>query len=84
MHVSLAYIASSRDVNIDDVLAYELSAYPPSMFNADGEMKIAKSKSILKHKLQVPVSERSCPITNIVIYDVSALLWVIAWPSGRL
>ena len=54
------------------------------MFNPDGEMKIAKSKSILKQKLQVVVSERNCPFQNTVIYDVSALLWVIAWPSEKL
>jgi hypothetical protein len=54
------------------------------MFNSDGEMKIAKSKSILKQKLQVAVSERNCPTPDTMIYDVSALLWVIAWPSGKL
>ena len=34
--------ASSHEINFDDVLAYELAAYPHSMFNPDGEMKITK------------------------------------------
>ena len=75
---------SSRDIKFNDVLAYELAAYPPSMFNSEGEMKIAKSKSTLKHILQVTVSERNCPIPDTVIYDVSALLWVIPWPTDKL
>ena len=80
----IGLLASSRDIKFDDVLAYELAAYPPSMFNSEGEMKTAKSKSTLKHKLQVTVSERNCPIPNIVIYEVSALLWVIPWPTDNL
>ena len=30
------------------------------------------------------ISERNCPISDTMIYDVSALLWVITWPSGKL
>ena len=47
-------------------------------------MNVATSKSTLKHKLQVTISEPNCPITDTMIYDVSALLWVIIWPSGKL
>ena len=77
-------LVSSRDTKFDDVLAYELAAYPPSMFNSEGEIKIAKSKSTLKHILQVTVSERTCPIPDIVIRDLSALLWVIPWTTDKL
>ena len=80
----IGLLASSREINFDDVLAYELAAYPPSMFNPDGEMKISKSKSTLKRKLQVAISERNCHIPDTVIYDVSALLWVLNWPSDKL
>ena len=77
-------LANSREINTDnfDVLAYELPAYPPSMFNPGSEMKITKSKSTLK--LQVVISERNCPIPETFIYDVSALLWVLTWPSDKL
>jgi len=40
----IGLLVSSRDIKFADVLAYELAAYPPSMFNLQGEMKIAKSK----------------------------------------
>ena len=64
------------------MLAYELAAYPPSMFNSEGEIKIAKSKSTLKHILQVTGSERTCPIPDSVICDLSALL--IPWTTDKL
>ena len=34
-------IASYREIDFDKFLAYELAAYPPSMFNSDGEMNIS-------------------------------------------
>ena len=71
----IGLLASARDINIDDVLSFELAAYPPSMFDSDGMMKIGKTKSSLKNKLKVTVSERSCPSCNVLIYDVSAMLW---------
>ena len=52
------------------------------MFNQGGEIKITKSKSTLK--LQVVISERNCPIPETFIYDVSAFLWVLTWPSDQL
>ena len=78
----IGLLASSREINFNDVLA--LAAYPPSIFNAYGKMNVATSKSTVKHKLQVTISERKCPISDKMIYDVSALLWVITWPSGKL
>ncbi len=58
----------------DEVVACELVAYPPSMFNTDGEIKITKSKLILTQKLQVAISEHNCPTPNTMIYDLHALL----------
>ncbi|KAK2185337.1 hypothetical protein NP493_239g00006 [Ridgeia piscesae] len=80
----IGLLANSRETNIDnfDVLAYEVLVYPPSMFNPGVEMKITKSKSTLK--LQVVISERNCPIPETLIYDVSALLWVLTWLSDEL
>ena len=44
----IGLIASARDINIDDVLSFELAAYPPSMFVSDRMMKICTTKSSLK------------------------------------
>ena len=41
----IGLLASSREINFNDVLAFELAAYPPSMFNADGIINVATSKS---------------------------------------
>ena len=39
----IGLLASSREINFTDVMAFELVAYPPSMFNADGKMNVATS-----------------------------------------
>ena len=52
----IGLLASSQEINFNYVLAFELAAYPPSMFNADGKMNVATCKSTLKHKLQVTIS----------------------------
>ncbi len=44
----IGLIASARDINIDDVLSFELAAYRPSMFASDRMMKICTTKSSLK------------------------------------
>ena len=59
--------ASARAVIFYYVLRHKSAAYPPSMFNTDGGMKISTSKSTLKQKLQVVVSERNLPIPDVVI-----------------
>lgn len=47
-----------RDINMKDVLGYELSYAPPSMFEKTGDMRISKAKSALKTKLQVELTAR--------------------------
>ena len=42
----IGLLASSRDINFDDVLACELAAYLPSMFNPDGEMEKSQSQNL--------------------------------------
>jgi len=72
--------ASGREVNIKDVLSYELAPVPMSMFESTGEMRAATSKSSLKRQLQVEVSTKTSNNVTISIIDGSALLWVICWP----
>ena len=54
------------------------------MLCPDGQMKIYNSKSTLKGYMLVTVSERNCPLPDTVVYDVSALSWVIDWPSDKV
>ena len=52
------------------------------MYDDSGEMRIMKTESILKQKLQVEHSNRTVPHVYIVIIDRCALLWVIHWPTS--
>ena len=79
----IGLFACSREMNFSNVLAFELAAYPLSMFNADGKIDVAQFKSTPKYKLQATVSEHNCPISATMMM-MSALLWVITCPSGKL
>ena len=73
-------LVSQRDLNIEQVLATELAAYPPSMFDAEGQMRVA-TKSTLKKISQVEVSQRLTISPTAIVMDVSAVLWTVDWPS---
>ena len=81
---AIGLLASSREIDFDHVFNYELAAYPPSMFSDEGKMGTAISKSTLKQNLQVCISERNFPSPNVIIFDVSAVLRTINWPSGKI
>ncbi|KAI9514585.1 hypothetical protein NQZ68_032226 [Dissostichus eleginoides] len=55
---TIVLFSSDRDVDVKDVLAYELAPVPTAMFTEDG-MRICKAKSTLKKSLQVEVSRRN-------------------------
>ena len=73
--------ASGREVDIDDVLKYELAPIPMAMFDSSGDMRVAKTNSTLKRQLQVETSNRITDQDNCLIIDGSAMLWVIPWPT---
>jgi hypothetical protein len=69
------------DIDLKDILKYELAPVPTSMFDNNGAMRIAQSKSVLKKRLQVEVSERISQFPNTILLDGCALLWSINWPT---
>ena len=75
--------ASSREVDVKELLSYELSPVPISMFTEFGEMRVAKAKSNLKKVLQKEVSARCIEkqITTLVI-DGCAIFYVLSWPPS--
>ena len=73
-----------RDIDMKDVLGYELAAVPPSMFDEAGEMRITKSKSTLKTKLQIELTDRRSVPPDVIILDGCAIMWVIHWPAHGL
>ncbi len=40
----IGLLVSQRDLDLQEVLATELTAYPPSMFHADGRMRVSYRK----------------------------------------
>ena len=62
------------------MLATELTAYPPSMFHADGHMRVAAGKSsTLKKNIQVDVSQCLTMSPAAIVVDVSAVIWTPEW-----
>ena len=45
------------------------------------KLHIAKSKSILKNKLQVEQPARATGQPDAIVIDGCAILWVVHWPS---
>ena len=74
-------LQKARDINLKDVLQYELAPVPPSMFEDNGDMRITKSKSTLKKKLQVETTHHTSFTPDSIILDGCAVLWVIQWPT---
>ena len=79
----IGLMSSNRPVPIDACLSTELAAYPPALFDSAGMMRVSK-KSILKTDLQITTPEPLVPAVETAVYDVSALLWTINWPTGAL
>ena len=75
--------ASSRDINISEVISCELSPVPTALFNDSGEMRISKSKSELKNLTKVEISARyPTPEATCTVIDGCTLLWIPQWPSS--
>ena len=75
--------ASSQEIDIKQLLPYELSPVPTAMFSESGEMKVAEAKSVSKKVLQKEVSSRCIKKTiSTVVIDGSAKLYLIPWPAS--
>lgn len=70
----------SLDTNI--LLSHELAPYPTSMFDPNGHMREAKTKSNLKNAIKVEVPSRHAEQgIGASFLDGCAVLWVVAWPA---
>ena len=74
-------LQQSRDLNIKEVLSYELSAVPTALFDEHGDMR-SQTKATLKTKLQVEVSSRRINLPDAIIIDGCALWWSVHWPAS--
>uniref|UniRef100_UPI00359005F2 uncharacterized protein n=1 Tax=Myxine glutinosa TaxID=7769 RepID=UPI00359005F2 len=72
-----------RSLDADSIMAHELSPYPTSMFDADGQMREAKTKANLKNAIKVEVSSRNAEKdAEASFLDGCAILWVVPWPTS--
>ena len=75
-------VMNSRDIKVEQILRYELAPVPTLMFEEKTrDLRIAKSKSILKNKLQVEQSACATGQPDAIVIDGCAILWVVQWPS---
>ena len=82
IYARVTALMSTRAINLNDVLKYELAAVPTSIFDKrSGELRISKSKSILKQRLQVEVTNPARGTEDGVVIDGGAILWVLQWLS---
>ena len=72
---------STRAINLNDVLNYELAAVPTAMFDEKSGLRISMSKSILKRRHKVEVTNPSIGIRDAVVIGGCARLCVLQWPS---
>ena len=69
---------------VQNIFKYDLSPIPIALFNDEGKMRAAKSKSDLKSLLGTKVSSRGLAKPNLTVIDESAILWVANWLSKAL
>ena len=75
--------SGQRILDADSIIAHELSPYPTSMFDADGQMREAKTKANLKNAIVVEVSSRDAENdADALFLDGCAVLWVVPWPTS--
>ena len=70
--------SGQRSLDADSVMAHELSPYPTSMFDADGQMREAKTKAKLKNAIRVEVSSRDAENgVDASFLGCCAVVWVV-------
>ena len=75
--------SSHRSLDADNIMAHELSLYPSSMFDADGQLREAKNKANLKNAIKVEISSRNAEKdVEVSFLDGCAILWVVPWPTS--
>ena len=74
-------LMASREIDLANVFHHELAPIPTSMYEDSGDMRITKTKSVLKRKLQVEKSARTVSKPGAIIIDGYAIPWTIHWPT---
>ena len=82
IYLRILGLQKARDINLKEVMKYELAAIPPSIFDEKtGEMRLIQSKSCLKSQLQVEIPWTSSYNYDVTLLDGCAFLWIVSWPA---
>lgn len=74
----LLVLSQKRDITLENLLSFELSPVPPSLFDEYGSLRKG-TKSIMLHKLAVWCENRHVPEVDII--DGNEMLYHITWPK---
>ena len=74
------FATKKKQVEIGNKVADPEAIYASSLFDKDGNVRLDKSKSDLKHLLGVTINGRSFGTPTHIVIDVSAFLWTLKWP----
>ena len=75
--------SGQRSLDADSIMAHELSPYQTSKFDADGQMREAKTKANLTNAIKVEVSSRDAENdVDASFLDGCAVLWVVPWSTS--
>ena len=75
------YLLNARQIELESIFHYKLAPVPTSMFEDNGEPRFIKSKSVLKNKLKVEVSQRNLNPDAVVIDGGGMLHSAVHWPK---
>ena len=68
-------LLNAKQIDLKDIFKYELSPVPLSLFDENGNSRLAKQKPGLKNTLKEEVSLRTCLSENAMVLDGCAVLW---------
>ena len=75
-------LLNAKQIDLKDLFKYELSPVPLTLFDENGDSRLAKQKANLKNTLKEKVSLRRCLSENAVVLYSCALLWGVYWPKA--
>ena len=75
-------LLNAKQIDLKDLFKYELSPVPLTLFDENGDSRVAKQKANLKNTLKEKVSLRKCLSENAVVLYSCALLWSVHWPKA--
>ena len=73
-------LLNDKQIDLKDIFKYKFSPVPLSLFDENGDRRLAKQKADLKNTIKEEVSLRTCLSKDAVVLDGCALLWSIHWP----